>query len=93
MDTQPKKPKISKKAIVVIIVLAIILAGVIIWQKKSIAPESEEGMFPSGVPAGNDQTPEPQDDKTAAINEDLEGINLEALEDEFKDIDADLNNL
>lgn len=97
MDTQPKKPKVSKKALIVIIVLVIILAVIIVWQRKSLAPGVGNGLYPEGATedtkTDNGSQDGLQDDKTSVIDEDLGGINLDDLENEFKEIDADLNNL
>ncbi len=90
MDTQTKKPTINKKTIAIIIVLILILAFVIIWQKKPIAPgtyntNTDNKNTESGLGAS--------DDTTASINQDLVGISINSLDEEFTSIDADLNKL
>jgi len=93
MDTQTKKPGMTKKSIIIITVLILVLAAVIIWQKKSIAPSILDQTLPPGTPDNKQTNQQPLGDTTGEINQELEGIDITDLEQEFKDIDADLNNL
>lgn len=93
MDIQPKKPGMAKKSIIIIAVLILILAAIIIWQKKSIAPSNLNQTLPPGAPGNNQLNQQSLGDTTGEINQDLEGVNVADLEQEFKNIDADLNNL
>ncbi len=94
MDTQNQKPRKSfKKALVIIIVLIVLLVAV--WLLRSKLPvlnapdELPSGEFSEDAGTLGDAA----DDQTSAINEDLGGVDLGDLEQEFKDIDQDLNNL
>lgn len=83
----------AKKPIIIIFVLILVLAAIIFWQKKSIAPSNLNQTLPPETPDNKQSNQQLLGDTTGEINQDLEGINVTDLEQEFKDIDADLNNL
>lgn len=82
----------NKKNIVIIsVIIALLLISSGIWlylkkqDSKPMPYANEEPSFP--VP------PQIIQDTTSAINNDLNNINIESIDDSFKEIDADLNNL
>ncbi len=96
MDTQTKKSGMGKKSIIIIAFLILVLVVIIASQKKSMAPTNtlNQAPAPTTAPTGNQQSAvQPPNDKMASINQDLQGVNLTDLENEFKDIDANLKNL
>lgn len=94
MDTQTKKSGMGKKSIIIIAFLILVLVVIIASQKKSMAPTNTLNQAPAAAPTGNQQSAvQPPNDKMASINQDLQGVNLTDLENEFKDIDANLKNL
>lgn len=78
--TQKSKTTIVIAAIVIIIVLVAIW----FWKVNNSVEKIDEGAFNETSTIG---------DTTEEINQQLEGIAPGDLEQEFKDIDADLNNL
>lgn len=95
MDTQNQKPgKSSKKALVIIITLVVLLVAVWLLRSKLPVINAPDAQLPSGEFSEDAGTAgDTADDQTSAINEDLEGVDLGDLEQEFKDIDEDLNTL
>ena len=87
MDTQNKKPKAMKRAIILIVVLALILVGIVLWQKKLLAPTSENSNEPNTEALNNS----PQD--ASVLNAQLDSININDLNQEFQSIDQDLKSL
>ena len=96
----PQEPQannnfINKKNIiigVVIVVLLLIGLGVWIWQGKKYKKDKDYPYMPNVQSLMEAQIETPQD-TTSAINNDLNSINIESIDDSFKEIDADLNNL
>lgn len=91
----------SKRNIIVwvaVIVVVLVAAGFgfWFWQKSSTAPTPET----TGAPAANIPAPTPapaptppKEDSTAAIEQDLNSVDVGNLDNEFQSIDADLNSL
>ena len=100
----PQEPQannnfINKKNIiigVVIVLLLLIGLGVWIWRgaiyKNDRMPYDMPQYQKVEQPLRETQIEVPQD-TTSAINNDLNSINIESIDDSFKEIDADLNNL
>jgi cell division protein FtsN len=83
----------TKTNITHLIILALIVIGVAvgIWylaNKSVIVPVS-----PTSPPTKPVEKATPKEDSTAVINQELEGIGVLDLEEEFKEIDQDLNSL
>lgn len=77
----------NMKKFIVGIVLVVIAAGigVLFWLRQA-------GEAPSPAPSPS-PSPEPTADTTEAISQSLEAINLPDLEQEFQQIDQELNTL
>ena len=94
----PQEPQannnfINKKNIiigVVIVVLLLIGLGVWIWQGKKYKKDYPYIPDITGLIETQKEIPQ---DTTSAINNDLNSIGIESIDDSFKEIDADLNNL
>lgn len=71
-----------KKLIWIIVIIVIVIVGFLIWGSKSSRVSAPTG---AEVVPGNDTT--------AAINQDLSGLDVGDLNEEFQSIDADLNQL
>ena len=72
----------KKQFLIIIALVLVVLIGFLIWSDRlrpSPASAPGEGILEEGLPANP--------------VEELEGIDLEGLENEFQNIDADLNNL
>ena len=94
-EPQAKNNFINKKIIiigVVIIVLLLIGLGIWIWQGKKYKKNKDYPYIPDITGLIETQKEIPQD-TTSAINNDLNSIDIESIDDSFKEIDADLNNL
>ena len=90
-EPQIKESFINKKiiiAVVVIVALLLIGLGIWIWQitRVSYMPDVY-------IPKPTEPHKPASQDTTSAINNDLNSINVESVDDNFKDIDADLNSL
>lgn len=73
------------KIIWIIVIIAVIAVGYWLWNSKWDQP---------GVESVLPQLPEvSEEDSTAAIQQDLEQIDLGDIEGQFQNIDAELNNL
>lgn len=73
-------------AIVIILILAVFGAGLWYWQNQ----RAEISPVPS-VPAA-EEVPA-VGDTTGVINQELEGVDVNGLDPNFKEIDAELENL
>jgi hypothetical protein len=74
-----------------IIFFVIMLVGIIVWinfSKKTERVEEEQITEKKSI-----EELEERDDTTTAINEDLEEIDISDLEEDFSDIDKDLEQL
>lgn len=78
----------------VLMIMAVVIVLFLVWFWFSQSNKTNEEVVPS-IPENQDQMVENTvtDDSTSSIMNDLEGIDINDLEGEFKDIDADLNNL
>jgi flagellar basal body-associated protein FliL len=88
MEQKTETKKSSILPIVLVIVVIVVLAGVWYWARKSIVRP-----VPTPPPTKPVEKVTPKEDSTAAINQELEGIEILDLEGEFKEIDQDLNSL
>jgi hypothetical protein len=73
--------------------LTVVVVGIIIWLNL---PEKTEEVAEEQTAEQKEEvieSLEEREDTTTAINEDLEGINLPGLEEEFRDIDNSLQEL
>lgn len=81
----------NKNNLYIAIIAFVVLTafGIYLWQIQTPAvveqPKIKDQVIAPPVP-----TPEQE---AAALNKELEGININDLENEFQDIDADLKNL
>jgi flagellar basal body-associated protein FliL len=88
MEEKIETKKSPILAIVLVLIVIVILVGVWYWwTKKSVTPTTP---LPSGKPAEKITTKE---DSVAAINQDLDSLKILNLDQEFNDIDQDLNSL
>lgn len=97
-EPQAKENFINKKKIIIAIIIALLIIGFGIWYIFIFGPR-ETPFMPSPVRS----RPSPETgliyptqspkDTTSAIDNDLNSINVESIDDSFKEIDADLNNL
>jgi len=76
-----------KKLIWIIVVIAIVIVGFLIWGSKSnrVSAPSRTEVAPAAAAPGSD--------KAAAINQDVNSLDVGDLNQEFQSIDADLNQL
>jgi cell division protein YceG involved in septum cleavage len=85
---QKTQTKTNIIALVVIVILVLIVGGVIYWQSKReippLPPVSKEVTRTKGPG---------KDDSTDTIFKDLESVDIGNLDQEFKEIDQDLNSL
>lgn len=92
-----------KKTIWVLIIIVIAVIA-IVWATGSGTDEApvEEGNGESatstatstpGVTSTDESVENLGDDATSSINNQLEGIDVEGVEDEFNDLDQDMNDL
>lgn len=79
----------KRKLLVVIIVVAVIviLGFVYLWW------QGQEGAELGSVPAAGGDISAPTDDTTSAIQSDLDAVGIDNLDQEFQEIDNDLNQL
>jgi len=82
MEEKIETKKSSIFLIVLALIVLVILAG-IWWAKKTVTP----------VPTPKVEKIPPKEDSVAAINQDLQGVEILDLEKEFQEIDQDLNSL
>ena len=75
--------KIILTVIILIIAIVLIGFGVWVWQ-------SQKGIQPAAPKAG---APVVKEDSTASINDALNRVDINNLDKEFQEIDADLNSL
>ena len=83
-------PKKRKGVYIVLLLVAIVLAAAIIMRFLSRTTAPPPGVTP---PPGTTETPLSEADTTEAINRDITNTNLEDLDSEFRQIDADINQL
>lgn len=76
----------SKNKFIVIVIVIVIIAVFAWWYFSNNQNSSMEESVDIGVTEESQFTPE-------AINQDLDSVDAGDLDQEFKDIDADLNNL
>jgi flagellar basal body-associated protein FliL len=88
MEQKTETKKSSIVPIILAIVVIVVLAGVWYWARKSIVRP-----VPTPPPTKPVEKITPKEDSTAAINQELGGIEILDLEGEFKKIDQDLNSL
>jgi len=86
--------------LLVLIVFLLVLIGVWYWWQKTTKTINErrfEPVFVSTTTALPSPSPiterETSDDRTTEIGKDLNELNLSSLDQEFKEIDQDLNSL
>ncbi len=83
----------NKAIIIITVIIILAIIGVAVWfywsQTRNL--ESIQVEPPSAAPQQS-ATPK-ESDSVSDINADLEGIETIDLDKEFKEIDADLNNL
>lgn len=73
----------------ILIVVAVILLGLVVYfATRSGAPSG--GLYGEG---SNEPPALEGSDNSAAINQELQGVDLGDLESEFQSIDSELNNL
>ena len=79
------------KTLLIIIVIIAAIAGFWLWNSNKL----EEGLLePTPVSQGLPQLPEvSQGDTTSQIQEDLDKIDVGDIDNQFENIDTDLNNL
>jgi len=75
----------NTKILIALVVIVLALLGVIYFSAEKAGYQSVNDV------GGNDQTP--AEDSTAAINSEIENIDLGDVDAEFKQIDQDLNSL
>lgn len=75
----------KKNFLIVIALVLVVLLGFLIWSEQ-LRPSTDE------VPAVEENDSEVQGLSENPV-QDLEGIDIEGLQDEFDDIDSDINNL
>jgi hypothetical protein len=88
MEQKTETKNSSIFPIVLTIVVIVVLAGVWYWARKSIVRPA-----PTPPPTKPVEKVTPKEDSTAAINQELGGIEILDLEGAFKEIDQDLNSL
>ena len=71
-----------KRIVWIIVLIIIVIVGFFIWGRRANRVSAPTG---ANVVPGNDTT--------AAINQDLESLNINDLDQEFQSIDSDLNQL
>jgi len=85
---QKTQTKTNVIALVVIILLVLIVGGLIYWQSKRTTPPSppvSEEITKTKGPG--------KEDSTDTIFKEIESIDIGNLDQEFKEIDQDLNSL
>lgn len=90
-EPQAKENFINKKKIIIAIIIVLLIIGFGIWYIFIFGPR-ETPFMPSPETGLIYPTQSPQD-TTSAINNELDNIGIESIDDSFKEIDADLNNL
>jgi flagellar basal body-associated protein FliL len=85
---QKTQTKTNIIALVVIVLLVLVIGGIIYWQSK------KEVFFQPPVTKEITKTQAPQkEDSTDTIFKELESIDIGNLDQEFQEIDQDLNSL
>jgi hypothetical protein len=88
MEEKIETKKSSIFPIILALVVIVILAGVWYWARERIVRP-----VPTPPPTKPVEKVTPKEDSTAAIDQELGGIEILDLEGEFKEIDQDLNSL
>lgn len=92
-----QKERFSKNTLAVVgLIVVLVIVGLWIWRQNT-----EKGAAPFNSVGGNELQASSTDmgvttstkDTTQAIKQDLQGINSVDLQNEFNDIDNNLNNL
>ncbi|OIO48908.1 MAG: hypothetical protein AUJ39_01840 [Parcubacteria group bacterium CG1_02_42_13] len=78
---------ISITITVVVLLLVVAIVGIVIWQMQS------NYTPPTGEPVATPPPSETPSDSTTQINQSLDDVDLGNLDQEFQQIDADLNSL
>ena len=92
MGTEPTKKSSSIFWIIAVVILVLIV--VVWWWQSDATTEMEEPMPSEQTGEISEEVPTVSDeDTTPAIDEDLDSVDLTDLEDEFMQIDSDLENL
>lgn len=73
----------DKKTIFITVIAGLVVLGVLMWWMRQ--PQAPQQTVVSPTPI--------LDDESAAINQDIDNINVDDLNDEFNAIDADLQGL
>lgn len=76
----------NTKIYIVVVLVAVLIVGVGAW--LMLTPEKPQAVTPPPSPVAI-----PAQDSTAAIFNDLNAVELGNIDQEFKDVDADLNAL
>ncbi len=76
----------NTKIYIIVGVVVLVLVGALAW--LALAPEKPVAPAPAPTPVAA-----PANDSTTAIGKDLDAVDLGNLDQEFKDVDADLNAL
>lgn len=69
-----------------IVIILLVIAGYWLWNSRWQQPAVPESALPAAPEVS-------QEDTTTAIQEDLEQIDLGDIDEQFQQIDAELNNL
>jgi hypothetical protein len=88
MEQKTETKKSSILPIVLAIVVIVVLAGVWYWARKSIVRP-----VPTPPPPKPVEKVTPKEDSVTAINQDLDKVEILNLDQEFQEIDQDLNSL
>ena len=75
----------NKNVTIIIVIVIIILVGLIMWLRSPQLSETGDAPIPTGELS--------EEDTTSAIIQDLEGLDIDDLDAEFQQIDADLEQL
>ena len=73
----------NKKTVLITVMSGVIVLGVLVWWMRQPQAPQQAGVSPTPV----------SDTESAAINQDLEGIDVGDLNAEFNAIDSDLQGL
>jgi predicted negative regulator of RcsB-dependent stress response len=94
---EPEK-KINKKNIIILVIVGLIAILILLaiwywWAQKSVVTQEVAPSAPPSQPAVAVQPVPPKEDSVSSINQELNGIDLGNLDQEFQAIDQDLNSL
>lgn len=73
----------DKKTVFITVIAGLVVLGVLIWWMRQPQAPQQTGVSPTPI----------LDDESAAINQDIDSIDVGSLNEEFNAIDADLQGL